>query len=62
MESVKEILEEDVEVLAPGALELLERAQIDMQIATAKKYPRDIARVKKRMLDFATLDEDMAAE
>src|SRR5690349_3214367 len=31
-----------------------------MQIATAKKYPRDLAKVKKKMLDFATLDEETA--
>lgn len=60
MESIKEILEEDVEIIAPGALELLERAQIDMQIATAKKYPRDIVKVKRRMIEFATLDEETA--
>lgn len=50
----------NLEVVAPHALELIERAQIDMQISTAKKYPRDLAKVKKRMLDFATLDEETA--
>ena len=45
----------------PQALELIQRAEIDMQIATAKKYPRDLAKVKRRMLDFATLDEETAA-
>ncbi len=48
------------EVVAPHALELIERAQIDMQIATAKKYPRDLAVVKRKMLSFATLDEETA--
>lgn len=42
-------------------IELIERAQIDQQISTAKKYPRDLARVKRKMLDFATLDEETAA-
>jgi hypothetical protein len=42
-------------------MELIERAQIDQQISTAKKYPRDLARVKRKMLDFATLDEETAA-
>ena len=31
-------------------IELMERAQIDSQIATAKKYPRSLAAVKKRMM------------
>ncbi len=44
----------------PQALELIQKAEIDMQIATAKKYPRDLAKVKRRMLDFATLDEETA--
>lgn len=46
--------------IMPQALELIQRAEIDMQIATAKKYPRDLAKVKRRMLDFATLDEETA--
>lgn len=46
--------------IQPQALELIQRAEIDMQIATAKKYPRDLAKVKRRMLDFATLDEETA--
>lgn len=52
--------EERSEVINPSALELIQRAEIDMQITTAKKYPRDLARVKKRMLEFATLDEETA--
>lgn len=46
--------------IQPQALELIQRAEIDMQVATAKKYPRDLAKVKRRMLDFATLDEETA--
>jgi len=51
---------QQLEVIQPHALELIQRAEIDMQIATAKKYPRDLAKVKRRMLDFATLDEETA--
>lgn len=43
------------------AIELQERAQIDMQIATAKKYPRDITKVKQKMLTMATNDVDTAS-
>lgn len=46
---------------APGALELIERAQIDMQISTARRYPRTLSKVKADMLTFATLDEDTAS-
>lgn len=52
--------ENQTEAIQPHVAELVERAQIDIQIATARKYPRDLARVKKKMLDFATLDEDTA--
>jgi hypothetical protein len=50
----------DSEVDIPGSLELIQRAEIDMQITTARKYPRDLAKVKRRMISFATLDEDTA--
>ena len=44
----------------PGALEAISRAEIDVQISTAKRYPRNIALVKKSMLDIATLDQETA--
>jgi len=43
------------------ALESITRGEIDVQIATAKKYPRQLSLVKQRMLSFATLDEETAA-
>ena len=43
------------------ALGQIERAQIDMQIATARKYPRSLSKVKSNMLSFATLDQETAA-
>ena len=49
-----------LEVLPPSAIESQERALIDVQIATAKRYPRNIAAVKKSMLSFATLDQETA--
>lgn len=50
-----------VEVVASGVVEAQERAQIDTQIATAKRYPRAIAKCKASMLEIATLDEETAA-
>lgn len=56
METPKEVTGE----VMMGALELIQRAEIDMQISTAKRYPRDLPIVKKRMLSFATLDVETA--
>lgn len=51
----------EMEVISASSLELIQRAEIDMQVATAKKYPRkEISVIKKRMMDFATLDEETA--
>ena len=50
-----------LEVVDSSALESMERASIDVQIATAKKYPRVLSTVKQNMLSFATLDEETAA-
>lgn len=41
---------------------VLERAQIDQQIATARRYPRSIATVMKRINQLVTLDEVSAEE
>lgn len=49
------------DVVSMTVCEAQERAQTDIQIATAKRYPRgSLAKVKQRMLDFATLDMDTA--
>jgi len=52
-----------LEILNPTstALEQMERASIDCQISTAKKYPRELSVVKAQMLSFATLDVETAA-
>ena len=50
-----------LEVLAPSALESMERVSIDCQVATAKQYPRELSTVKANMLSFATLDVETAA-
>lgn len=48
------------EVVTGSALERIERAQIDVQIATAHAYPRSMEVFKRRALDMATLDEETA--
>ena len=44
------------------ALSHAERAEIDMQVATAKKFPRDLARFRSDAETMATLDEETAQE
>lgn len=47
--------------VAPAALEIMERAQIDVMIATSKKYPRpEIEKIRERVLSYATVDEETA--
>lgn len=41
-------------------LAVLNRSEIDMQIATAKRYPRSIARAKTKMIEMATNDLETA--
>jgi len=50
-----------VEIVGNDALATIERAQTDVQITTARKFPRTLSKVKERMLSFATLDEETAA-
>ena len=51
----------EVTAIEPHALQEMERASIDVQIATAKQYPRSLEQFKKRATDMVTLDEDTAA-
>jgi hypothetical protein len=44
-----------------GALEQLARGEIDIQIATARRFPRSIEGFQKKALSMATLDEETAA-
>lgn len=49
-----------LEVMAPSAIMAMEKAQIDMQIATAHQYPRSLELFKKRALSMACLDPETA--
>lgn len=49
------------EVLPPTALEAQVKAEIDIQISTAHRFPRSMAQFKARALDMATIDEETAA-
>jgi len=54
-------LELVLEGTTPSAIEALERASFDVQISTAKKYPRSMETFKKRALDMVALDQETAA-
>lgn len=45
-----------------STVELLNRSEIDQQIATAHKYPRNVAHFRDVVLSLATLNEDVAEE
>jgi hypothetical protein len=55
--------QESPELVASGAsLDIIERGQYDIQIATAHKYPRSIKRFRDDVLAMATLNEDIARQ
>lgn len=49
-----------MEVLAPSAIQALERAAIDTQVATAHTYPRNLVKFRTNSLAMVTLDEETA--
>ena len=58
-----QVLEPQVEVMQVNNAETLmalTKGEIDAQIATAKQYPRNLARVLNNIETLATMDEDVA--
>ena len=51
-----------VEVNQAEMLEAINRSEVDIQIATAKKYPRDIKRALTNIQTIATLDQETAMD
>jgi hypothetical protein len=45
-----------------GTVALLNKSEIDMQIATAHRYPRSIAKFRKEAMDMVTISEKVAEE
>lgn len=54
--------EVEVTVMQPTALEALNRAEVDVQITTAKRYPRDLQRVLNQIETYATMDTETAED
>lgn len=51
---------EIINVSGGEMLEAINRSEIDVQIATARRYPRDIEQCKSNMIALASIDEDVA--
>ena len=45
-----------------GTVALLNKSEIDMQIATAHKYPRSVKRFRDEVLQMVTISESVAQE
>lgn len=43
-----------------SSIESLNRSEIDMQISTARKYPRQLSQVRDKVLTLATMDDETA--
>ena len=53
---------EIIEVKQADVIQALNRAEIDIQIATAKQYPRDINAVLNKIATYATMDRETAED
>lgn len=53
-------MEVSTEVLEPSISVQLQRAEQESQIDLAKRYPRDLTKIKARVLQYATCDEETA--
>lgn len=55
------VVEPDVTEVPPtSTVEALTRGEIDIQVATAKRFPRSLKAFKERALEMATLDQETA--
>lgn len=55
-------MSEEVRIISSEAIEAINRAEVDVQISTAKKYPRELSRVLKQIEALATLDTETAED
>ena len=53
---------EIIEVQQADMLQAINRSEVDMQIATAKQYPRDLHRVLNQIKTYATMDTETAED
>lgn len=55
-------MNEIIEVRQAEIVNAINRAEVDIQVATAKQYPRDLQRVLTQIRDFATMDSETAED
>ncbi len=56
----RKVTDEAIEVEPSGVLASISKAEIDVQIATAKQYPRSVEKFQRDAMTLATLDEETA--
>ena len=59
-----ETKKEEIQIIETSGIEVFEaqeRASIDIQVATAKRYPRELRKVLENSIVIATLDKETAA-
>lgn len=55
-------MDEIIEIKQAEMLESINRSEIDIQISTAKKYPRDLQQVLNKIGTYATMDKETAED
>lgn len=55
-------MEKGIEVLQVDVITALNRAEVDMQVATAKQYPRNLPHVLNLIETYATMDTETAED
>lgn len=53
---------QQIEVRQAEVLQAISRSEIDVQISTAKQYPRNVSEALNKIVTYATMDEETAAE
>lgn len=54
--------ENELKVVEASSLDVINRAEIDIQITTAKTYPRKLSIVLDKIKEYATVDEETAED
>jgi hypothetical protein len=55
-------MENQIQIISSEAIEAINRAEVDVQITTAKKYPRELRKVLTQIETLATLDTETAED
>ncbi len=50
-------MENEIQVIEPTALQAITEAEINQQVATAKRFPRVLSKVREKIFELATTDK-----